>query len=182
MQLVGRRSERETLERALDRAAAGRRTVALVRGVAGIGKSSLVAEFRTLANDRGATVIGSSVTEVESGISWSGLTTLLRDIDSELLVGVAAGHLEVLDAIARPSVDVTVEPLSVASAMSELLGTLAESRPLIVVLDDLQWFDQATAAALSFAIRLLPRPSDSLHRDCTTRHRANRSAAHRRRR
>ena len=155
MELVGRRFERETLERAFDRAASGRRTVALVRGVAGIGKTALVAEFRSLAVARGAFVIGTSVTEVESSIGWSGTATLMRGVDRDLLAGMDSSQLDVLDALGGPTSGGTVDPLSVASALSAALAALADSRPLVVVLDDLHWFDRATAGALSFTIRLL---------------------------
>jgi ATP/maltotriose-dependent transcriptional regulator MalT len=155
MKLVGRRSERNALERAFDRAASGRRTVVLVRGVPGIGKTTLLADVRSLGVRRNAVVIGSSVTEVESGIGWSGLVTLMRGLDPEQRKIAAGAQLDLLDNIAGPSVDDTVDPLSVATALSDVLRSLARSRTLVVVLDDLHWFDQATAAALTFALRLL---------------------------
>jgi DNA-binding CsgD family transcriptional regulator/tetratricopeptide (TPR) repeat protein len=129
--------------------------VALVRGDPGIGKTSLLGDVRGLGVRRGAVVIRSSVTEVESGIGWSGLATLMRGVDPELRELASGPHLDVLDAIAGPTVGDAVDPLGVASALSEVLRSLAQSRPLLVVLDDLHWFDQATAAALSFAVRLL---------------------------
>ena len=127
----------------------------LVRGDPGIGKTSLIAEFCVHATARGARVIGSSVTEVESGIGWSGLATLVRGLDPELRRAVGGSNLDILDAIAGPANGDVVDPLSVASALSDVLRSLAESGPLVVVLDDLHWFDRATAAALSFAVRLL---------------------------
>jgi len=155
VELVGRRSERDILERALDRTVDGHRTVVLVRGDPGIGKTALVSDFRNLASGRGATVLGSSVTEAESGIGWSGLATLLRGLDPELLRSASGSRVDVLDAIVRPATDEEVDPLSVASALSDVLRSLAVSQPLVVVLDDLHWFDHATAGALSFAMRLL---------------------------
>ncbi len=127
----------------------------LVRGHPGIGKTALVSDFRDLASLRGAMVIGSSVTEVESGIGWSGLATLLRGLDPERIESAAGPHLDILGAIAGPGIGTVVDPLSVASALSDVLRALAESRPLVVVLDDLHWFDHATAGALSFSMRLL---------------------------
>lgn len=127
----------------------------LVRGDPGIGKTALVAEFRARAAERGTLVIESSVTEVEAGIGWSGLATLVRGLDPELRRSVDGPHLDILDAVAGPANDDAVDPLSVASALTDVLRSLAESGPLVVVLDDLHWFDRATAAALSFAVRLL---------------------------
>ena len=129
--------------------------MAWVRGAAGIGKTALVAAFRSIAIARGAIVIGSSVTEVETSIGWSGTATLLRSLDPDLLSGVDASQLAILDALAGSVRENAAEPLSVASALSDALAALAESQPLVVVLDDLHWFDHATAAALSFSIRLL---------------------------
>ena len=160
MELAGRRSERKTLERALERAIAGHRTVVLVRGEPGIGKTALVADFRAAAIRTGVSAIDSAVTEVESGIGWSGLATLLRSVDSEL-TDRAAGirpqglHVSILDAIAGRATGDGVDPLYVASGLSDVLRSLADSGPLVIVLDDLHWFDHATAGALSFALRLL---------------------------
>lgn len=129
--------------------------MALIRGEPGIGKTALVADFRTAATGRGANVIGASVTEVESGIGWSGLATLLRSLDPEPPVRSAGLHVDILDAITGRATGESVDPLFVASALSDVLRSLAESRPLVVMLDDLHWFDHATAGALSFTIRLL---------------------------
>jgi len=129
--------------------------VALIRGEPGIGKTALVADFRTAATGRGANVIGSSVTEVESGIGWSGLATLLRSLDPEPRVRSAGLHVDILDAITGRATGESVDPLFVASSLSDVLRSLAERGPLVVVLDDLHWFDHATAGALSFTIRLL---------------------------
>ena len=105
--------------------------------------------------DLGASVIESSVTEAESNIGWSGLATLLRSVDPEILSANSGPNNDIVDAIVRPAFGAQIDPLTVASVLSDVLRSLACSRPLVVMLDDLHWFDHATAGALSFATRLL---------------------------
>ena len=55
--IVGRQSERRRLRELLDRAIAGRGSLALVSGSAGIGKSTLAGDLMREAEERGALVL-----------------------------------------------------------------------------------------------------------------------------
>ena len=151
--MVGRGGELDALRHALDRAAAGRRTVVAVRGEAGIGKTSLLTEFRAEAARRDADVLTSSVTDVETSIGWAGLATLLNGTEPDI-ERLLPPQRDALRATTGHGGGQHVEPLTVAAALAELLRRLAEHRPLVVIVDDVHWLDPATAGALSFAIRL----------------------------
>ncbi len=58
MKLLERDSHLAQLESALEDAVAGRGTLALIRGEAGIGKTSLVAEFLSRVGDNAHVMVG----------------------------------------------------------------------------------------------------------------------------
>lgn len=151
--LVGRGGELNALRHALDRAAAGRRSVVAIRGEAGIGKTSLLSELRAEATRRGYTTLTTAVTDIETSIGWSGLATLLWG--SEPTIGeLIPPQRDALLATIGHGATSQVEPLTVAAALAELLRRQAATGPLVVIIDDVHWLDPATASALSFAIRL----------------------------
>ncbi len=48
-----------------------------------------------------------------------------------------------------------LDPLALGTAVRGALQALSEDRPLLVAIDDLQWFDASSAGALAFALRRL---------------------------
>jgi DNA-binding CsgD family transcriptional regulator len=153
VELVGRGGELGALRRALDRASAGRRTVVAVRGEAGIGKTSVLSELRSEAARRHAAVLTTAVTNAETAIGWAGLATLLNGYES-VIAALPPAQRDALLAATGHGGEAHVEPLTVAASLAELLRRCADEHPVVVVVDDVHWLDPATAAALSFAIRL----------------------------
>jgi chromosomal replication initiation ATPase DnaA len=73
VELVGRRTELGAIRLALERTSAGRRTVVVVEGEAGIGKTSLLTALRAEATRREAVVLTTSVTPSKppsDGLAW----------------------------------------------------------------------------------------------------------------
>lgn len=153
---IGRDAELETIQRVLDAATTG--VVGLViDGEAGIGKSALLEAARSLAAERGCQVLVSRAAEAEA--SWSLLAV------ADLLEGVAPEVVETLPAPQRRALDVVlrrvepdgrpVEQATVAAALRGALTVLAADRPVVLVLDDVHWLDEASAAVVGYALRRL---------------------------
>ena len=152
----GRRHECEVLDQLVASAREGRSAVLVVRGEAGIGKTALL-EFLVdgAADCRIARATG---VESEMQLAFAGLHQL------------CAPMLDHLDRLPGPQRDAlgTAFGLSagdapdrflVGLAVLSLLADVAEEQPLVCLVDDAQWLDQASAQALAFvARRLLAEP------------------------
>ena len=162
--IVGREQPLAQLAGVLGRAANGHRSVALIAGESGIGKTELVR-----ASTAGCPLVawGTCVEDAAAGALWPwtrvfdqltraiGLRRArqLAGIDAALLgavipaLGVADDH----DATAR-------ERLVLLDAASRWLDSLtALGTAVVVVLDDLQWADESTLALLELVARS-PQP------------------------
>jgi DNA-binding SARP family transcriptional activator/transcription termination factor NusB len=129
---VGRTAELATLEAALDAAAAGHGTTALVSGPAGIGKTRLTAELAARARGRGATVLTG------------------RCID---LVGASLPYVPFVEAfrpLRSPAWEGGESQLALFEAVRTTLERLSESTPVVLVLEDLHWADGSTLDLLAF--------------------------------
>ena len=154
--LYGRRRECAALDGLLDRVRGGRSAVLVLRGEAGIGKSALLGYLTERA--AGFSVARCIGVESEMELAFTGLHDLCTPM------------LSCLDALAEPqraALSVALglasrerpEPFLVALAALNLLAQAAEDRPLLCIVDDVQWLDQATAQVLGFVgRRLLAEP------------------------
>ncbi len=150
--LLGRRRERELLDRLVADVADGRSRVLVIRGAPGVGKSSLLAYLsRRLEGWRLVSVTG---VESEMELAFSGLHQLCHPL---------LHHLEALPGPQRDAL-ATVFGLSagpppdrflVGLATLSLLADAAESAPLACTVDDAQWLDRASAEVLAFVARRL---------------------------
>jgi DNA-binding SARP family transcriptional activator/class 3 adenylate cyclase len=150
---VGRELEADRLVGAWADAKAGWRQMLLLAGEAGIGKSRLAAELAAVAHRDGAVVLWGRCDE-GLGVAYQPVVEALRHyvrhcpdetLDAQLgrsrpqlarLVPELAEHRSDL---AMPALDAEAERLWLFEAVSDLLGSVARSRPLLLVLDDLQW-------------------------------------------
>jgi DNA-binding SARP family transcriptional activator len=149
---VGRTSERR---RCAERIEAARRgepgPVLLVAGEPGIGKTRMLRELADTTEAAGGRVLAGRAFEAESGIpygTWpAALTTLHADQSEEVRApaGVAA---------TSPAGDRQRLFATVVHRLAELSAT----RPLLVVLDDVQWCDEASAALLHYVARAFAGP------------------------
>src|SRR3954453_10191369 len=148
--LVGRDAEAAVLDRLLDTARDGRSGVLVIRGEAGVGKSALLEYARSRAD--GMSILQGAGVEVESELAYAGLHLLLRSkfdrIDA--LPEPQAAALRAAFGLSSETVD---ERYLVALGVLGLLAEIAENRPLVCLIDDAQWLDQASADALLFAAR-----------------------------
>src|SRR5205814_3665032 len=124
-------------------------------GEPGIGKTRLLAEFASHADARGRLVLSGSASELERDLPFS----VFVDALDEYLRGLDASRLARLDDDVRtelvhvfPSLSALVSAGGVAlqheryrshRAVRALLEHLADTRPLVLVLDDFHWADSA---------------------------------------
>jgi DNA-binding CsgD family transcriptional regulator len=150
--LVGRQAERARIDELLERARRGRSGTLIVRGEPGIGKTSLLAYAAAAAGDMA--VVQTRGVKSEAELVFSGLLDACRPLLPHLpeLPGVTAGALRVafkLEAGESP------DRLAIGAATLGLLAAAAESRPLLVLVDDAHWVDEPSTDALLFAARRL---------------------------
>jgi DNA-binding CsgD family transcriptional regulator len=140
--LVGRDSELATLARLVKEVAAGRGGSVLVEGEPGIGKSSLVRVALAEAADVGCQVFWAAGDELSQALPLSPLIEGLgvrqpsANPRRSTILGLLRGEVA-----ADRGIDVS------AALAEQLLALVAEQcavRPTILVIDDLQWADQAS--------------------------------------
>lgn len=137
---VGRTGELSLLTTQLAQVRAGRTRIVLVRGPAGVGKTSLVRHF--LKSVEGVRLIEASGDEAEMRMPFGVVDQLFR--------GVIEHKREVTRRTASPA-----DPLTVGADLLDLLGILQCDGPLAVILDDGDWADTPSLQALTFAVRRL---------------------------
>jgi DNA-binding CsgD family transcriptional regulator len=154
--LRGRRCECEVLRGLLDGVRGGRSSVLVLRGEAGVGKTALLGHAVASAAD--LRVVRAAVAEPEMGLAFAGLHQLCGPVLDRRarLHGPQRAALETAFGLeAGPPPDRFLVGLAVLSLLSEVAG----ERPLVCVVDDAQWLDQASAQALAFAARRLATES-----------------------
>ncbi|MFC8720361.1 AAA family ATPase, partial [Kitasatospora sp. NPDC057198] len=150
--LYGRGTERAALDRLLAEAAGGRAGALVLRGDPGIGKSALLEAAAGAA--AGWRVLRAAGVESEARLPYAVLSQLLAPVLDRTggLPGPQRAALErTLGLADGPAGD----RLLVGLAVLTLLGDLAERQPVLVLVDDLQWADPESAAALRLAARRL---------------------------
>ncbi|MFD8750408.1 AAA family ATPase [Kitasatospora sp. NPDC059577] len=168
--LYGREDEQASVESLLDAARSGRSGVLLLRGEAGIGKTALLDDAVARAGEA-FRVIRAAGVEYEAELPYAGLSLLLAPgLDRlDTLPGPQRRSLEAAFGLADgadgpgegKSPDGGEAPgraadrLLVGLATLALLAELATEKPLLCVLDDVQWLDRASLDALLLAARRL---------------------------
>ena len=150
--LFGRDPERVRIGELLDGARASRSAVLVISGEPGVGKSALLEDARDQAGDM--RVLSGAGVESEAQLPFAALHQIVRPV---------LGHVESLP---HPQATALGGALGLAAGGSEdrflvslavlsLLAEAAEDRPLLCLVDDAQWLDDASADALVFVARRL---------------------------
>jgi DNA-binding CsgD family transcriptional regulator len=148
--LRGRAAERAVLEEALESARTGHGVALVLRGDPGIGKTALLRYAEQQAHD--LRVLRAVGVEAEAEVAFAGLHQLLRPIVASIdtLPGPQADALR--GALGLVSAE-RHEPLLIGAALLTLLADAAAAIGVLCVVDDAQWLDQSSLAALTFAAR-----------------------------
>jgi DNA-binding CsgD family transcriptional regulator len=150
--LLGRRRERRSLDRLLTAVRAGESQVLVLRGEAGVGKTALLGYLSERAS--GCTVARTAGVESEVELAFAGLQQL------------CAPFLDRLERLPPPQRDALATAFGlrpgeqpdrflVGLAVLSLLAAVAEEKPLLCVVDDVQWLDRVSAQTLAFVARRL---------------------------
>ncbi len=160
---VGRAVELAALADAWAQAASGGRHVVMVTGDAGIGKSRLTAEAaRRVSRDGGLVLFGrcdqeaivpyQPVVEALDALVAATPADELPAIGDEAMSELAA-VLPSLDARRRPGGSWPGGRGRLFGAVTDLVAAAAKERPLLLVLDDLQWADDDTLLLVRHLLR-----------------------------
>lgn len=153
-ELIGRRTELAAAVEHLGRAVSGTSHLLLVDGVAGIGTTTFLRAVSGQLVGSGVRALSVSLTAAETWLSWAGLSGLYEGFDPSVRERLRPAQHAALEAALGGDRAGEVEPMLIAAALTQLLvEQVAATGPLLLIVDDLQWLDQATAAALAFAIR-----------------------------
>jgi len=164
--LVGREEEIARLQRAYQQACSGQRRVCFISGEPGIGKSRLAQEFTAWGETQQATVLWGYCYEMSGSLPYQPIADAisshvracspqqLRELLGSSAVDLAKIAPEVrfkLPDLPPPEpLGPEVERRNLYSAVAHYFNALAAGRPLILILDDLQWADAATMQLLNF--------------------------------
>ena len=133
-------------------------SMVLLEGDAGIGKTTLMREAITAASSEGASVLTARPAAAEAGLAFAGLGDLLADVLESDRDG-ATGHRKLqhwrLPSCAEKPEGRPVDLHTVSAGVLSRLRALGERDAVLVAVDDLQWLDRGTLAALAFAFRRL---------------------------
>ena len=151
--LFGRVHELARIDALLGDAFAGRSGALLVTGEPGMGKTTLLEAARARADS--FTCLSTRGVEAESHLAHAGLFGLLNPIRHRVS-GIPESQATALgSALAWSSGAATADSFLLGAATLSLLAVAAEHRPVLVLVDDLQWLDRESAAAIAFAARRL---------------------------
>ncbi|MEW6273055.1 MAG: AAA family ATPase [Thermodesulfobacteriota bacterium] len=152
--LVGRAAESTRLNALLDDAARGTVRCLLLAGDPGVGKTRLLRELLDEAGRRGATSLEGRAFEAERSRAYGPWIDALQQLPHFALQGAGAAELA---ALVRGSAPGDVEGRTrehLFGAVAELIASRgAPGSPVLLVLDDVQWFDDASAALLHWVAR-----------------------------
>ena len=124
----------------------------LLRGDPGVGKTALLDAAAARAEAAGRRVLRASGVEFEAEMPFSGLHQLLYPLREQVdrLAGHQRATLHRLFELAPESLP---DEMAASAAVLALLDGAAAERPLVLIADDLQWMDRASAVALAFVAR-----------------------------
>ncbi|MEV0349870.1 AAA family ATPase [Nonomuraea sp. NPDC050680] len=150
--LYGRGAEQAEIDALLEAAEAGRSGAVLVKGETGIGKSALLGYAAGRA--AGWPVLRTLGVESETELPFAALHLLLRPVlghAERLPPGQAAALRGAIGAAPSEVADRFLVGLAALTLLSDLAG----DGPILCLVDDAQWLDDASADALLFAARRL---------------------------
>ncbi|MCC9145001.1 MULTISPECIES: LuxR family transcriptional regulator [unclassified Arthrobacter] len=152
MDFLGRAAERAAVDDLLSQARAGLSGALVVHGEAGIGKTALLEYARGRADASGFRVVSSVGVECETQFAFGGLHQLCAPLldrmgalpePQQTALGVAFGQQS----------GAVPDRFLIGLATLNLLAEAAEEGPLLCLVDDAQWLDEASAQVLTFVAR-----------------------------
>jgi DNA-binding CsgD family transcriptional regulator len=150
--LFGRERECAAIDRLLEASARGESSSLVLRGEPGMGKTALLTYAAERSGDR--TVLRIAGVEAESDLGFAGLDGLLRPIVDKM-GELPEAQAEALSGALGLAPSRGPDRFLVSAAALSLLAAAADDRPLLCLIDDVQFLDVASAEALVFSARRL---------------------------
>jgi DNA-binding CsgD family transcriptional regulator len=149
----GRNNEQRILDRLLENVRGGHSSTLVIRGEAGVGKSALL---HYVAHGAAAefTVVEIAGVESEMQLAYAALHQLCSPM-LEHLGGLPDPQRSALNVAFGLAEGKPPDHFLVGLATLSLLAEVAERRPLICLIDEAQWLDDASSEVLGFAARRL---------------------------
>ncbi len=161
---VGRQKERAELSRRLDQLPSGSGALVLIGGEPGIGKTRLAEETAAEANRKDFRTLVGRCYDVDAPPPYLPFVEILeaasREVDKEtfrMALGESAGEIaKVMPQLRNlyddipPSLDLPPEQERryLFNSIVEFVRRASSTRPLVVLLDDLQWADESSLSLL----------------------------------
>ncbi len=150
--LFGRALETKTLKHLLEAVKAGQSGVLVLRGEAGIGKTVLLESVADSGADMDIVrVVG---VESEMELAFAGLHQLLHPL-LDGLEQLPPPQRDALGAAFGLTSGMHPDKFLIALAALTLISDAAVERPILCLVDDVQWLDQASVEVLAFVARRL---------------------------
>jgi DNA-binding CsgD family transcriptional regulator len=159
IELIGRRAECVVLDELLEAVCAGESRTLVIHGEAGVGKSALLDYLAARASN--CRVLRAAGVQSEMELAFAAL---------HQLCGPALDHLDRLPVPQRDALQTAFGAIAgpppdrfvIGLAVLDLLSEAAEEQPVVCLVDDEQWLDQASAQVLAFVARRLVAESVGL--------------------
>jgi DNA-binding CsgD family transcriptional regulator len=150
--LTGRRAERDTLDQLVAAICAGESRALVLSGEAGVGKTALLKYLTERA--AGCRLLRATGVQSEMELAFAALHQLCSPV------------VDHVDRLPEPQRDALRTAFGISSgqapdkflvglAVLNLLSDVADERPLLCLIDDEQWLDQASAQVFGFVARRL---------------------------
>jgi DNA-binding CsgD family transcriptional regulator len=151
--LRGRRQELAVLASLVARARSGRSGTLIVSGEAGVGKTALVDQAVERAGP-GVRVLRMVAAESEVELAYAGMQQLCNHMMDRVTL-LPAPQRDALEAALGLCDAVAPSPFLVGLAILGLLTDASDDGPLLCIIDDAHWLDEASAQAIAFVARRL---------------------------
>jgi DNA-binding CsgD family transcriptional regulator/tetratricopeptide (TPR) repeat protein len=150
--LTGRIKERHALDLLMSAVRAGQDRVLVVHGEPGVGKTALLDYVSGQAD--GCRVMRVAGSQSESELAFAGLHQLCAPMLSHL-EALPAPQRDALRTVFGISHGPSPDQFLIGLAVLRLLSEATRQQPVVCVVDDYQWLDQASASTLGFVARRL---------------------------
>jgi DNA-binding CsgD family transcriptional regulator/tetratricopeptide (TPR) repeat protein len=154
--LRGREQELAELVAAFRSAQEGRMTLVLVSGDAGVGKTRLASELALLARSEQTMVLSGRAIDIADAPPFWPMISAIRNAVRSASPGPA------VELLARWLADVTPTapaedrpvrpPVQLLELLHEVIVDLAALRPVVLIIEDLQWADRSTRDLLNYLV------------------------------
>lgn len=143
----------------------------MVEGEPGIGKTTLWLAAVEQARDRGFQVLTARPAQNESVLAYSSLADLLAGVAETTLAGLPElQRLAVDHVLLRTQTnDAATDLRAVAAGFLSVTERLADTTPVLIAIDDVQWLDPSSVLVAAFAARRLSGPVGISARSAWTR-------------